>query len=115
MNINSGTAFATTIPAIQRLLVFEARASRLQLDRARRARKGPYRGERNLPVYHGDELRQEPDGEIHWPHGGPASNYAEGDKPESSWLSLRCAKPSKKRQAQYFANDRLRKMAGVAG
>jgi hypothetical protein len=44
--------------------------------------------------------------------GGPASNYAEGDKPEFvAGLVLQAIKEG---QAQYFANDRLRKMAGAA-
>jgi short-subunit dehydrogenase len=43
--------------------------------------------------------------------GGPASNYAEGDKPEFvAGLVLQAIEEG---QAQYFANDRLRKMAGV--
>jgi short-subunit dehydrogenase len=44
--------------------------------------------------------------------GGPASNYAEGDKPEFvAGLVLQAVEEG---QAQYFANDRLRKMAGAA-
>src|SRR5215469_5863786 len=44
--------------------------------------------------------------------GGPASNYAEGDKPEFvAGLVLQAIEEG---QAQYFANDRLRQMAGVA-
>jgi short-subunit dehydrogenase len=44
--------------------------------------------------------------------GGPSSNYAEGDKPEFvAGLILQAIEEG---QAQYFANDRLRKMAGVA-
>src|SRR5579863_5302918 len=43
--------------------------------------------------------------------GGPASHYAEGDKPELvARLVLQAVEEG---QAQYFANDRLRKMAGV--
>ena len=43
--------------------------------------------------------------------GGPSSNYAEGDKPEFvAGLVLRAIEEG---QAQYFANDRLRKMAGA--
>ena len=45
--------------------------------------------------------------------GGPSANYAEGDKPEFiADLILRAVEEG---GAQYFANDRLRKMAGVAG
>jgi short-subunit dehydrogenase len=44
--------------------------------------------------------------------GGPSSNYAEGDKPEFvAGLVLQAIEEG---QAQYFANDRLRKMAGAA-
>jgi short-subunit dehydrogenase len=44
--------------------------------------------------------------------GGPSSNYAEGDTPEFvAGLVLQAIEEG---QAQYFANDRLRKMAGVA-
>ena len=44
--------------------------------------------------------------------GGPASNYAEGDKPEFvAGLVLQAIEEG---QAQYFASDRLRNMAGAA-
>ena len=43
--------------------------------------------------------------------GGPSSNYADGDKPELvAGLVLQAIEEG---EAQYFANDRLRKMAGV--
>ena len=43
--------------------------------------------------------------------GGPSSNYGDGDKPEFvAGLVLQAIEEG---QAQYFANDRLRKMAGV--
>ena len=45
--------------------------------------------------------------------GGPSSNYADGDKPE--FVAGLVVKAIEEGQAQYFANDRLRKMAGVAG
>src|SRR5215469_7606501 len=45
--------------------------------------------------------------------GGPAANYAEGDKPE--FAAGLVVKAIEEGQAQYFANDRLRKMAGIAG
>ena len=44
--------------------------------------------------------------------GGPASNYAEGDKPE--FVASLVVQAIEEGQAQYFANDRLRKMAGAA-
>jgi short-subunit dehydrogenase len=44
--------------------------------------------------------------------GGPAANYADGDKPEFvAGLAVQAVEEGK---AQYFANDRLRKMAGAA-
>jgi hypothetical protein len=44
--------------------------------------------------------------------GGPSGHYADGDKPEFvAGLVLQAVEEG---QAQYFANDRLRKMAGVA-
>ncbi|HLJ91277.1 MAG TPA: SDR family oxidoreductase [Candidatus Angelobacter sp.] len=44
--------------------------------------------------------------------GGPSANYADGDKPEFvAGLILQAIEEG---QAQYFANDRLRKMAGIA-
>jgi short-subunit dehydrogenase len=44
--------------------------------------------------------------------GGPASTYAEGDKPEFvAGLVLQAIEEG---QAQYFANDRLRKLAGMS-
>lgn len=44
--------------------------------------------------------------------GGPSSNYAAGDKPE--FVASLVLKAIEEGQAQYFANDNLRKMAWVA-
>jgi len=44
--------------------------------------------------------------------GGPSSNYADGDQPE--FVASLVLQAIEEGQAQYFANDRLRKMAGVA-
>jgi hypothetical protein len=44
--------------------------------------------------------------------GGPSSNYADGDKPE--FVASLVLQAIEEGQAQYFANDHLRKMAGVA-
>jgi short-subunit dehydrogenase len=44
--------------------------------------------------------------------GGPSSNYAEGDTPE--FVANLVLQAIDEGQAQYFANDRLRKMAGAA-
>jgi short-subunit dehydrogenase len=44
--------------------------------------------------------------------GGPPSNYAAGDKPQ--FIADLVLQAIAEGQAQYFANDRLRKMAGAA-
>jgi len=63
-----------------------------------------------VPIHHGNELRQEQDGN---PAGGaPSSNYADGDKP--GFVAGLVLQAIEEGQAHYFANDRLRKMAGVA-
>jgi short-subunit dehydrogenase len=43
---------------------------------------------------------------------GPSTNYAEGDRPE--FVASLVVQAIEEGQAQYFANDRLRKMAGAA-
>jgi short-subunit dehydrogenase len=43
---------------------------------------------------------------------GPSTNYAEGDTPE--FVASLIVQAIEEGQAQYFANDRLRKMAGAA-
>ena len=45
--------------------------------------------------------------------GGPSARYADGDKPE--FVAGLVLEAIEEGQAQYFANDHLRKMAGVAG
>ncbi len=42
----------------------------------------------------------------------PSANYAEGDKPE--FVAGLVLKAIEEGEAQYFANDRLRQMAGVS-
>jgi hypothetical protein len=42
--------------------------------------------------------------------GGPSSNYADGDTPE--FVASLVPQAIEEGQAQYFANDRLRQMAG---
>jgi NAD(P)-dependent dehydrogenase (short-subunit alcohol dehydrogenase family) len=44
--------------------------------------------------------------------GGPSANYADGDKPE--FVAGLVLKAIEEGEAQYFANDRLRKMAGIS-
>jgi hypothetical protein len=43
---------------------------------------------------------------------GPSANYADGDTPE--FVAGLVLKAIEEEGAQYFANDRLREMAGVA-
>ena len=43
--------------------------------------------------------------------GGPGSNYAEGDTPE--FVAEIIVKAIEEGGAQYFANDRLRQLAGA--
>ncbi len=45
--------------------------------------------------------------------GGPSANYAEGDKPE--FVAALILQAIQEGEAQYFANDRLRKMASASG
>jgi short-subunit dehydrogenase len=44
--------------------------------------------------------------------GGPPATYADGDKPE--FVAGLVVKAIEEGQAQYFANDRLRQMAGIS-
>jgi NAD(P)-dependent dehydrogenase (short-subunit alcohol dehydrogenase family) len=44
--------------------------------------------------------------------GGPSANYADGDKPE--FVAGLVLKAIEEGEGQYFANDRLRKMAGIS-
>jgi len=44
--------------------------------------------------------------------GGPPASYADGDKPE--FVAGLVVKAIEEGQAQYFANDRLRQMAGIS-
>jgi len=44
--------------------------------------------------------------------GGPSANYADGDTPE--FVASLVLQAIEEGQAQYFANDRLRRMAGVS-
>ena len=62
VNINSGTAFMT----VPQYSVYSASKRALlgfSSYRARRVGKGPHRRQRNLPIHHGDEFRQEQDGQ----------------------------------------------------
>jgi hypothetical protein len=50
---------------------------------------------------------------LHPAGGGPAASYADGDTPE--FVAEIILQAIREGQAQYFANDRLRQMAGVSG
>jgi short-subunit dehydrogenase len=109
VNINSGTAFMT-VPQYgvyssskRALLGFSLTArAELEKDRIVVSEIYPFITATNF----GKNRMGSPAG------GGPSANYAEGDKPEFvASLVLRAVEEG---QAQYFANDRLRKMAGAA-
>jgi short-subunit dehydrogenase len=108
VNINSGTAFMT-IPQYgvyssskRALLGFSLTArAELEKDRIVVSEVYPFITATNF----GKNRVGNPAG------GGPQSNYAAGDTPEFvAGLVLQAIEEG---QAQYFANDRLRKMAGV--
>ena len=109
VNINSGTAFMT-VPQYsvyssskRPLLGFSLTArAELEKDRIEVSEIYPFITATNF----GKNRMGNPAG------GGPSSNYADGDKPEfADGLVLQAIEEE---QAQYFANDRLRKMAGAA-
>jgi short-subunit dehydrogenase len=109
VNINSGTAFMT-IPQYsvyssskRALLGFSLTArAELEKDHILVSEVYPFVTATNF----GKNRVGSPSG------GGPASNYAEGDTPE--FVASLVLQAIEDGQAQYFANDRLRKMAGVA-
>lgn len=110
VNINSGTAFMT-IPhysvysASKRALLGFSLTARAELEKDQIVVSEiyPYITATNF----GKSRMGNPAG------GGPAASYADGDKPELvAGLVLQAIEEG---QAQYFANDRLRKLAGVAG
>ena len=110
VNINSGTAFMT-IPQYsvyssskRALLGFSLTArAELENDRIVVSEIYPFITATNF----GKNRMGSP------ANGGPSADYADGDKPEFvAGLVLQAIEEG---QAQYFANDRLRKMAGAAG
>ena len=109
VNINSGTAFMT-VPQYsvyssskRALLGFSLTArAELEKDGILVSEIYPFITATNF----GNNRMGNPAG------GGPSAHYADGDKPEFvAGLVLRAVEEG---QAQYFANDRLRKMASVA-
>jgi short-subunit dehydrogenase len=108
VNINSGTAFMT-IPqysvysASKRALLGFSLTARAELEKDRIVVSEIY------PFITATNFGKNRLGN---PGGGPAASYADGDKPEFvAGLVLQAIEEG---QAQYFANDRLRKMAGGA-
>ena len=109
VNINSGTAFMvlpqySVYSASKRALLGFSLAARAELEKDGIvvSEVYPYITATNF----GKNRMGNPAG------GGPRSNYAEGDTPE--FVASIVVKAIAEGQAQYFANDRLRKMAGVA-
>jgi NAD(P)-dependent dehydrogenase (short-subunit alcohol dehydrogenase family) len=108
VNINSGTAFMTVpqysvYSASKRALLGFSLTARAELEKDRIVVSEiyPFITATNF----GQNRMGNPAG------GGPSSNYAEGDKPEFvAGLVLQAIEEG---LAQYFANDRLRKMAGL--
>ena len=109
VNINSGTAFMvlpqySVYSSSKRALLGFSLAARaeLQKDHVVVSEVYPFITATNF----GKNRMGNPAG------GGPSSNYGAGDKPEFvAGLILQAIEEG---QAQYFANDHLRKMAGVA-
>ena len=108
VNVNSGTAFMT-VPQYsvyssskRALLGFSLTArAELEKDRIVVSEIYPFITATNF----GKNRMGSPAG------GGPAANYADGDKPE--FVAGLILEAIEEGQAQYFANDRLRKMARV--
>jgi NAD(P)-dependent dehydrogenase (short-subunit alcohol dehydrogenase family) len=109
VNINSGTAFMT-LPQYsvyssskRALLGFSLTArAELEKDRIVVSEVYPFVTATNF----GKNRMGNPAG------GGPSTHYADGDKPE--FVARLVLQAVEEGQAQYFANDRLREMAGVA-
>lgn len=108
VNINSGTAFMTVpqysvYSSSKRALLGFSFTARDELEKDRIVVSEIY------PFITATNFGKNRMGK---PGGGPAANYAEGDKPEFvAGLVLQAIEEG---QAQYFANDRLRKVAGAA-
>jgi short-subunit dehydrogenase len=109
VNINSGTAFMT-IPqysvysASKRALVGFSLTARGELEKDRIVVSEIY------PFITATNFGKNRMGRP--VRGGPAASYADGDKPE--FVAALILQAIEEGQAQYFANDRLRKMAGGA-
>jgi len=107
VNINSGTAFMT-IPqysvytSSKRALLGFTLTARAELEKDRIVVSEVY------PFITATNFGKNRMGK---PGGGPSASYADGDKPE--FIAGLVLQAIEEGQAQYFANDRLRKMAGA--
>ena len=108
ININSGTAFMTVVhysvySASKRALLGFSLTARAELEKDRIVVSEiyPFITATNF----GNSRMGNPVG------SGPSTNYADGDKPE--FVAGIVVQAIEEGQAQYFANDGLRKMAGV--
>jgi short-subunit dehydrogenase len=108
VNINSGTAFMTVpqysvYSSSKRALLGFSLTARAELEKNRIVVSEIY--PLITATNFGKNRIRSPAG------GGPPANYADGDKPE--FVASLILEAIEEGQAQYFANDRLRKMAGV--
>ena len=109
VNVNSGTAFMavpqySVYSASKRALLGFSLTARAELEKDRIVVSEIY------PFITATNFGHNRMG--HPAGGGPSANYAEGDRPEFvAGLVLQAFEAG---QAQYFANDRLRRMAGAA-
>jgi short-subunit dehydrogenase len=106
VNINSGTAFMTVpqygvYSSSKRALLGVSLTARAELEKDRIVVSEVY------PFITATNFGKNRMGK----GGGPAANYAEGDKPE--FVATLVIQAIEEGHAQYFANDRLRKMAGA--
>jgi short-subunit dehydrogenase len=106
VNVNSGTAFMTVpgysvYAASKRALLGFSLTARAELEKDRIVVSEVY------PVITATNFGKNRMGK---PGAGPAANYADGDTAE--FVAGLIVQAIAEGQAQYFANDRLRKMAG---
>jgi len=109
VNINSGTAFMavpeySVYSASKRALLGFSLTARAELEEDRIAVSEIYPAV--TATNFGKNRMGNPAG------GGPSANYAAGDRPE--FIAGLVLQAIEEGGAQYFANDRLRKLAGIA-
>jgi short-subunit dehydrogenase len=108
VNVNSGTAFMTVpqysvYSASKRALLGFSLTARAELEKDNIVVSEIY------PFITATNFGKNRMGSL---AGGPSANYADGDKPE--FVAGLAVQAIEEGQAQYFANDRLRKLAGTA-